>query len=85
MTVTRDDVHHLVDAVPAEALPEVDAYLRAYAGPAGRSLERRLADAGLLEEPEPLTAPLPDAERLSEARRRAGQGKPLSEFVSESR
>lgn len=85
MTVSRDDVHRLVDAVPAEALPEVDAYLRAYAEPIGRSLERRLADAGLLEEPEPLTKPVPDIERLTEARRHAGQGKPLSEFVSENR
>jgi hypothetical protein len=37
MAVTRDDVHQLVDAVPEEALPEVEDYLRSYTRPAGHS------------------------------------------------
>jgi hypothetical protein len=85
MAVTRDDVHQLVDVMPDDALPEVDAYLRAYTNPAGNTLAERLAEAGLLEDPGPLTTPRPDPERLALARRHAGEGKPLSQFVSENR
>jgi hypothetical protein len=57
MPVTRDDVHQLVDAVPEDALPEVDAYLRAYTHPAGTTLAERLSEAGVLEDPGPLATP----------------------------
>jgi hypothetical protein len=85
MSVTREDVHQLVDAVPEKALPEVEAYLRAYTHTTEDTRAERLAEAGLLEEPGPLTTAPPDPERLVVARRHAGQGKPLSEFVSENR
>jgi hypothetical protein len=85
MAVTRYDVHQLVDAVPEEALPEVEDYLRSYTHPAGGTLAERLAEAGLLEDPGPRATPRPDPERLAVARRHAGEGKPLSEFVSENR
>jgi hypothetical protein len=85
MSVTRDDVHRLVDAIPAGALPIIEPYLRRYAGVAGRSVEQQLADAGLLEEVEPLEAGSPDPAAVAAARRSAGQGKALAEYVVENR
>lgn len=83
--MTRDDVHRLVDAVPAEALPSIDAYLREYTGSPGRSVERQLADAGLLEELGSLGGDLPDPAAVQTARQHAGRGRSLSEYVTENR
>jgi hypothetical protein len=85
VSVTRDDVHRLVDDLPAEELPVVGAYLAEHAGPTSRGLEQRLADAGLLEELGPCTVTPPDPATVTAARERAGRGKPLSEYVSEGR
>jgi hypothetical protein len=45
----------------------------------------RLERAGLLHIPERTPATRPSAERLAQARRAAGVGKPLSGFVSDGR
>jgi hypothetical protein len=85
VSVTREDVHRLVDALPAEDLPAVGAYLAGHARRGSRGLEQRLADAGLLEELELSTVTPPDPAAVAAARERAGRGKPLSEYVSEGR
>ena len=49
-------------------------------------LRARLRAAGLIvSDPPPAPDNLPTEQELAEARRQAGQGKPLSEYVSEGR
>jgi uncharacterized protein (DUF1778 family) len=48
-------------------------------------LKERLAQAGLLLTPEPLSSKRPSARALSRARAAAGRGTPLSDFVTEGR
>lgn len=85
MAVTRDEVHRLVDAVPVDALPSIDAYLREYTSSPRRSIERQLTDAGLLEELGSLGGDLPDSAAVRTARQHAGRGRSLSDYVTENR
>ena len=48
-------------------------------------LRERLARAGLLLSPEPLSRKRPSARALDRARTAAGTGRPLSDFVAEGR
>jgi len=48
-------------------------------------IRARLRRAGLLHEPERRRIPRADPEALDQARRAAGRGKPLSEYVIEGR
>jgi hypothetical protein len=55
------------------------------AGSEAEALRERLARAGLLATPTPRSKPRPAAAQLAAARKRAGRGTPLSDFVSEGR
>lgn len=55
------------------------------AGSEADQLRERLRRAGLLAEVTPRAVPPPDPALVAEARRRAGQGTPLSDIVSEQR
>jgi hypothetical protein len=56
-----------------------------YAGDQAQQLRERLTRAGILDEPAGTRARRPDAKRVAQARRAAGQGTPLSDIVSSSR
>lgn len=51
----------------------------------GERMRERLRRAGLLEEPGVYDGPVPDPALVARAGRRAGRGKPLSDYVSEGR
>ncbi|HEU0104444.1 MAG TPA: Arc family DNA-binding protein [Mycobacteriales bacterium] len=57
----------------------------AAAGSEAAELRERMSRAGLLEEPAPRRVQRPSQEELQTARRAAGEGRPLSDFVSEGR
>lgn len=71
----NDFVSHVLDTVTN---PEA-------AGSERERLRERLAKAGLLADPVGPPRTRPDPERVAEARKAAGRGKPLSDFVSEGR
>lgn len=88
-----DDLAERVRVVAATSGRSVNAYVTAVLDAATdpdtaedtrQRTRERLARAGLLVEVEPGPEPPPEAE-VSEARRAAGRGKPLSEIVSEQR
>lgn len=55
------------------------------AGDEAERVRARLARAGLLADPAPASGRRPDPDLLARARRRAGTGRPLAEFVAEGR
>jgi antitoxin (DNA-binding transcriptional repressor) of toxin-antitoxin stability system len=63
----------------------VPANLAEHAEQAGGLLRQRLADAGLLAKADPLDTEPPDPAAVAAARRRAGRGRPLSEYLSTDR
>lgn len=55
------------------------------AGSEAERLRARLDAAGLLARPRPVDGPAPDPDHVERARRRAGEGTPLSELVRRGR
>lgn len=55
------------------------------AGTEAERLRERFAAAGLLAESPPPRGPLPTEEELVEARREAGKGTPLSDYITSGR
>jgi len=63
----------------------VPASLAEHAEQTDERLRQRLADAGLLSAVTPIDAEPPDPAAVDAARRRAGHGRPLSEYVTTDR
>lgn len=88
-----DELAHDLKRVAAEQGTSVNALMTAAGkalvdpenAPEGDRLRERLRRAGLLVELEPFDGPRPTAAEFEEARRTAGQGRPLSDYVSEGR